>query len=467
MTRSRISWGAVAVLVVGALLILLRQGPDLQTVRLPLETAGGLRTGSQVKVAGVPVGEISDLALGDRDRPLATLEVDPNKAKVGRDASAEIVTSNLLGSKFINIEPGKQDTGETVTLSEQRVTYPTDVDELLGTLDADTRTRLQILLNELGFALTGRRADFREAMRLLPRDLDVGADLLAELAADNETLGQLVEDAGRSVNLYTRERDQLTRMIDTFAGTLETTADRRAQLSETLREAPSTLRTAQTFLADLERTAEPLGPAARTLAATAPALQDTLAQVPAFERAARPALDRAVAVAPLLTRLGVEATPTLRRAAPTLRRLARFSEDVVPAVDTLRASVDDTLGTLEGWARAIQSSDGFSHVFRGRLTFGAEFFRSIIAAQGGPSLVRSLRTSTRRRERQAPPVVPATPDAGPAPGPVPDRLPPLLDQVTSKLRLPETVQKPVDDVTGALDGVSKQAAPLLDYLLRP
>jgi ABC-type transporter Mla subunit MlaD len=169
-----------------------------------------------------------------------------------------------------------------------------------------------------------------------------------------------------------------------------------------LDRAPGTLQSLQRFLGDLRTTTRPLGPAARAISATAPGLTSTLAQLDPFQRAAEPALRQAIAVAPSLTRLGDKATPVIRRANPTLASLSGFAREAAPVTRLLDVSIDDTMGVLEGWARAIQDRDGVGHMFHGKATIGPDFFRSLVNAPlpGNQSARRATKRSRPQARRQ-------------------------------------------------------------------
>ena len=66
----------------------------------------GLAVGSQVTVAGLPVGQVTKLDLDpDGLRPVVTMVID-GSIKLPTDSSARVATDGLLGPKFIKIDPG-------------------------------------------------------------------------------------------------------------------------------------------------------------------------------------------------------------------------------------------------------------------------------------------------------------------------------------------------------------------------
>ncbi len=460
--------------IVLVVVLVMRSGSDDgYKVMVDLENAGGLRDGTPVKIGGVPVGGIDKLDIyGSKDQVRATLKLDDGK-KIGPDAKVEVVTSNLLGSKFIELKPGDLDRPEPsgAEIPASRVTLPTDLDEVLNVLDADTRTRLQILVNELGTALTGRKADFNRVLAVLPNTLGRSEEALDALIADNRTLATLVKDASGFIAETNRQSDGLVRFVDVSGAALETTANRRSELRSTLARAPATLRSAQRFLVELEETTKPLEPAARLLARAAPELTDTLAELPGFQRAATPVLRKASQVSPSLTRLTSRGTPVIKRAVPTAQSLATFSESLVPVSRVVDTSFGDVIAIIEGWARAIQNRDGISHIFHGRATLTPDVVLS---------LVNRLTPAAKTKDTQAAPAkkpvkpllqLPQKP-GGDSPSikvpaiKVPETKIPKVDEALND------VIKTVDDVLGALTGSSggsKQSGSpsVLDSLLRP
>jgi phospholipid/cholesterol/gamma-HCH transport system substrate-binding protein len=69
----------------------------------------GLQTGSDVRIGGVKVGQVTSIAI-DPQTYLAqvTLTVDP-QVKVPVDSVASVATEGLLGGKYLGLTPGASD----------------------------------------------------------------------------------------------------------------------------------------------------------------------------------------------------------------------------------------------------------------------------------------------------------------------------------------------------------------------
>jgi virulence factor Mce-like protein len=439
----------VAVIAVALVGVLLARGSDAYVVRVDMPTAAGLREGADVKVGGATVGSVESLTLGRGDVVQAKLALDGTR--IGAGAAVAVRASNLLGDKFLALQPG--DAGAPApsgaTIPAARVSFPVDLDQVLDVLDPTTRARLGVLLDQAGVAVTGRRTDIGDTLAVLGPGLGRVDRLVGDLHSDNAALQRTLVTADRWVAAFARERAPLARMVDTVAGTASTVADRHEELRATLSRAPGTLRSAQGFLGDLQATTVPLGPAARAITATAPELGDTLDALPAFTRAARPALAAATRVAPALSRLATGATPVVRRAVPAVRAVRDLAQQLPPFTTGLANSVDGLMSLLHGWARAVQTRDAAGHVFRGDFIFGPALLQHALAQYGASPATRKHAKRPARPARPDEPAATVAPvPAGtpsPEPGPA-EVLQPLLDRV---------------------DSTVGQTQSLLDFLLKP
>jgi phospholipid/cholesterol/gamma-HCH transport system substrate-binding protein len=428
-----------------------------------LDNAAGLRQRSPVMIGGVQAGTVS-LHLGAGDQVIAQLNLDRSHAPVGKDASVAISAVNFLGQKQAELSPGNASdpapSGYLIPAS--RITTSTDLDQVLNVLDANTRARLAIMVDEAGTALTGRRADFSQVLEQLPHALPDATALLNQLVGDNHTLAHVVATGNQFLGAVAAQRGQLTRMIDAVGQTAVSVAARRAQLAQTLARTPGTLATLQGFLGKLQATTIPLGPAARNIATTAPFLTATLAQVDPFRTVADPTLRTATALAPELTQLATGATPVVTSANPVVASLASFSTALKPVSETLNHSVDNLLAVVENWSRAIQFRDGLSHVFRGEAAITPEVLKSVID--------RMTKTSAKVRHQSArvqqPQAAQPQPSGAQAPAPRPtNAAPPNVASTVNGL-----LQQVVGRVTGNPSTTAQPATPvgsLLKYLLGP
>lgn len=106
--------GAVVIVVAVLFISFAYSSSQLQPVQgynvsAKFDRIDGIIRGSDVKMSGVKVGTITDIAL-DPETYLAivTLTLNPN-VHIPTDTSAEIVGDGLLGSKFLALVPGGEE----------------------------------------------------------------------------------------------------------------------------------------------------------------------------------------------------------------------------------------------------------------------------------------------------------------------------------------------------------------------
>jgi phospholipid/cholesterol/gamma-HCH transport system substrate-binding protein len=368
---SRLVRALIAAAATAVLIAVLLSGHDQAPYRLMirLANASGIRAGSPVALGGVQAGTVSAVDLGAGDQVVLHLDLDRRYAPVGRDVTAALETTDLLGEKRVELVRGnKADPAPSgYVIPTTGVTVSTDLDQVLALLDPDTRARLAVLLNGAGATLSGRGQDFNHLLAELPHDASDATTLLNRLVSDNHTLGSVLLNSNAFVSEAAARRTDIDRMVSTVGRTAAVIDTRQAALRQTLADAPTTLLTLRRFLGKLDNATVPLGPAAREIAAAAPPLVQTLDRLEPFNQAADPTLNTATAISPELTRLALGVTPVLRAANPPLLSVVRLSTQALPTIgNTLDHSVDNLLGVVDNWGgHAISLRDGLSHIFRG------------------------------------------------------------------------------------------------------
>ncbi|WP_354700103.1 hypothetical protein DSM112329_00366 [Paraconexibacter sp. AEG42_29] len=451
MTARNLIPAALGAVLVIVLVMVFTGGSDDDRYRfqVQLDNALGLRDGSLITVGGVEVGTVKVKLQEDQgDKVLVTGRLDDGQGPIGAGASASVTSVNLLGQKRLELDKGRLSSPQPsgTRLATSSVTPSTDLDEVLAVLTPEVRQRLNILVGEAGAAVVGRSGDIGQLIDTLPSTIDKANKVVEQVAGDNSTLTKLVANSDKVVRDVTAERQALVELVDSAGQASASAATKRTQLRATLAQAPGMLASLRGFLTELQQTTVPLGPAARDIKGTAPELLATLRQVAPFQKAAAPTLDQATEVAPSLTRLATGATPVLRQATPVVGRAATFANDLVPITNTLDKSVDNLVGTVDNWSRAVQYRDGLSHIFRGEAAVTPQTLESMLIRYLGKdaALPASIAPPTKRKGgASAPSVKPV------------DKAKSLLPKVEVP-QLP-AVQKVLDGVLGTVDKTLKGA----------
>ena len=82
---------------------------DTYTLKAHFENLGGLKERAKVSMAGVNIGQVTKIYL-DAERYSAVVEMEINKSMstLSTDSSAAILTSGLLGEKYIGLTVGAE-----------------------------------------------------------------------------------------------------------------------------------------------------------------------------------------------------------------------------------------------------------------------------------------------------------------------------------------------------------------------
>ncbi|GAB5046131.1 outer membrane lipid asymmetry maintenance protein MlaD [Thermodesulfovibrio sp. TK110] len=75
------------------------------TVYAEFDKVGGIKKGSVVEIAGVPVGSVEKVTLNNKYQAVVELKI-LNSIKLPEDSIASIRTKGLIGEKYVQITPG-------------------------------------------------------------------------------------------------------------------------------------------------------------------------------------------------------------------------------------------------------------------------------------------------------------------------------------------------------------------------
>lgn len=260
--RNQATVGAVAVVVIVVLAVAAFHAEDLPVIgrgtgyTAQFTESAGLVAGNEVRVAGVKVGEVTDVGLA-RGQVVVRFRVAGIRVPDQSRASIEIKT--LLGEKYLAVHPdGARNQDPRVPIPVTRTSTPFQIPDALGGLantvgEIDTgqlARSFQVLAHtfantphELGRTLTGLS---RLSETIASRDQEL-ASLLAGasnvsgvLAQRNDQVRLLVSDGSRLLGELQRRRDAITallvgtqRLADQLRGLV---ADNRAQLRPALEQ---------------------------------------------------------------------------------------------------------------------------------------------------------------------------------------------------------------------------------------
>src|SRR3954454_14992175 len=309
------------------------------TVNFPEATT--LAQEADVRVAGVPVGKVRKVEVGDgTNRTVATLELERRIAPLRTDAHAVLRQKTLLGETYVELTPGhsSKTVPENGTLPNGQVKKTVQLDEIFNSLDPKTRAEFRGWQQELAKGIRGRGRDFNDALGTLPGFAHDGSDVLAVLDSQQGAVQRLVKNTGVVFGALTQNEAQLRNLITGSKATFDATASKNDELAETIRIFPTFLKESRLTLARVQKFSTDTNPLITDLRPVARDLQPTLRDV----RALAPDLESFFEnLDPVITasKTGMPATrEVLQGAEPLLGELGPFLAQINPIFKYFEAS---------------------------------------------------------------------------------------------------------------------------------
>jgi phospholipid/cholesterol/gamma-HCH transport system substrate-binding protein len=315
--------------------------PKGYQLKVAFPEATTLATEADVRIAGVSVGKVRTLEVdGDRNRTVATIELDREFAPMRTDTHAMLRQKTLLGETYVELTPGRSKTTvpEGGRLADGQVAEAVQLDEIFDSLDPQTRAAFRGWQQELAKGIKGRGRDFNDALGTLPGFAADGADVLGVLDSQEQALQRLVKNTAVTFGALTENEQQLETLITASKRTFDATASRNDALAETVRifptfldESKATLARLETFSTDTRPLVQDLRPVAQDLK---PTLADVHATAPYLERFFRdldPLIDASKTGMPA-------ARDTLEGAEPLLAKMHPFLGQLNPVLQYLEMS---------------------------------------------------------------------------------------------------------------------------------
>jgi phospholipid/cholesterol/gamma-HCH transport system substrate-binding protein len=171
--------------------------------------AGGLASGNQVKVSGVTVGTVSDVAL-ERGTAMVTFAVD-GSVRLGDDTTAHIGIGTLLGERTLVLEPrGTGSLGAYGIIPLSRTGSPYSLTDAIGEFTSNTTATDTAAINQSLDTLSDTIE--RVAPQLAPT-FDGVSRLSKSLNARDQSLGELLDAASKVTGVLSERSEQVNSLL--------------------------------------------------------------------------------------------------------------------------------------------------------------------------------------------------------------------------------------------------------------
>jgi virulence factor Mce-like protein len=337
---------------------------------------------SDVRISGVSVGKAIKLTPRRGDRTLVLVEVKNKYAPIPQNTKAILRIKSLLGETYIELTPGDRQ-GPRVpdggTLADASVSPTVELDEILATFDAKTRTAFRTWMQSQAAAVQGRGPDINAFFGTLPGFAEKFDKLFETLDAQQAATTQAVSATGEVFDAISEREGQLRALVTDSQRLFATTAARNRQLAAIFeqlprfeRESSATLPKLTAFGKRAQPVVQQLQPAATAMKPAFAALEQVAPQFDGFfgqlsdvvdaSKAGLPAFDRILGnLPPLLD----DFQPFLRNANPMVDYIGKNKREVTGffaniSAATLARDLPDNLDHVDRPVNLLRTSQSLS-----------------------------------------------------------------------------------------------------------
>ncbi|WP_028849838.1 MlaD family protein [Thermocrispum municipale] len=309
-----------------------------------------------VMIAGVPVGDVEkiDVHGGEAEVTIQLNEQHP----LHEGVTFQLRNKTLVEETFVEIVDGHGAKIPSGTkLPAESVKPAVKLNDVLASLDGDTRAALAGSVRSLGAGTEGTRQDLSAALSGLGDLGRQGKDALGALAAQSDDLRQLAANSATLLAALDSRQGQIAQMVQNANELSKATAGGAGQIEDVVRKLPTLLDTAKQASAGLNRLSGSLAPVARDLNAAAPALSTALAELPATAadlRGLLPSLDGVLNKSPGTLDRVPQLSTDLRQLIPNARVAM---SDVNPMLAYLRPYGPEIAAYFINWGDSVTNGD--------------------------------------------------------------------------------------------------------------
>jgi phospholipid/cholesterol/gamma-HCH transport system substrate-binding protein len=329
--------------VCGSVLVTVAGADDTHNYQIEFDNAFGIVKGSDVRVAGVTVGSVTDLNINEDKRAVVSIETSGALGALGEKSTCSSEPQSLIAEYYIDCQPDGPPLADNGTIPVEQTTQTVQQDLVQNTMRESFRNRLTLLINEFGTGLAGNGKNLNAAIRRGAPALLELEKTLRILSQQNTIIRDLNANSDKIITQLANRREDVVRFVQTARNTAAASAAVSDSLSRDFQLLPDFLRQLRPTLADLEGLANQQTPLLVDLHAVTPQLNQLQANLIPFNSATATSLNH-------LGNAAVVGTRALTQGQGTVRQLKQSSVNAFGATEPLVAFLRD----LDDPSRAVQ-----------------------------------------------------------------------------------------------------------------
>jgi len=299
---------ALALLIGGAVMA---SKSNNYKVAMVLPNANNVFAGATVQRDGFKAGTVKKVEVVD-GKAKATIQLDDAFAPLHDGVRAQVVWKGVLGERIVQLSDGpeKNTAVPSGALLTNVASEPVELSDVMSSLNAPTRKKLNTLIANINATTTGHETDIKNSLATSGPAVEALGAVLSDLGTDGEAIRQILTQSNRTMGILSARQQTLAKIVTDLSEMSSDVVTRRQELGETLDRLPDVIDEANT----------------------------TLKQVP-------DAVD--------------ETVPLLKDLDPATKKLAKTSKHLKPVMQDLRPAVADLKPTLASLAELLQHTPAF------------------------------------------------------------------------------------------------------------
>jgi phospholipid/cholesterol/gamma-HCH transport system substrate-binding protein len=350
------------------------------------DQVNGLVEGADVKAAGVDVGSVRRIWLGDDGLPHVAMDIDDGY-RVRQGGTAEVRATSASGevNRYVELTGGGGSRlPDDATLGTGSTDQPVEIGDVLSTFDPRTRAAIRGTLDGLARGTAGRGGDLAKTLTYSGTALSDTSDLVRQVNSDGAQVRTLVSDSHQILSALSADPGALGSAAERLGSVLATTGAHERALARTAALLGPGIRSPRLAL---DRVDASVGTLRRLVRVARPGV----AKLVPFSRQLRPALRAAVptlAEARSLIRTAPgelnRLDPLLSTAEPTLRTLGPVLRSAAPILDQARVRTPDFFSFFSNWADFTSDYDINGHAAKVGIVLPPAPLNTIGPSDSGP-----------------------------------------------------------------------------------
>jgi phospholipid/cholesterol/gamma-HCH transport system substrate-binding protein len=266
------------------------------TVTAEFQNASQVVAGNRVEVAGVSVGTVKSISLGDNGQALVKMEIsDSSYTPLHRGTTATVRSNSLSGiaNRYIQLNlPPAARTGEAIasgsTMSQAETVSEVDLDQLFNSLSKSDIRNFKNVIKGFARSYEGVGPQANRGFHYLNPFLSTSRRVFAELNLDQRAFENLIVDAAQLTGALAQRAPDISALIHNLNLMMGAIGRQSSSLAAAVGKLPPTLRLFDTTFVNLRATLTDLTPLVNASKPVAIKLKPFFVQLRAAARDAVP-----------------------------------------------------------------------------------------------------------------------------------------------------------------------------------